>query len=284
MLRSTNTQIHESNLELYRARLAGKLCIAVVNLTQIISALLIVFNPPILAGLAEWFILISIPIRVVMIFIIILEFIFFKKFGPKFAKYSNIVDISLLFLFTAEWSVTLIAAFYKMQFTNPPSFAITAIFGFTSFSWRTLLVTLIVQNWKLKIIPPAAASIISLGYVLHYSTTHILALNLVRFFFQIFNIVIIIYCEDRIKWRMIWKNLQQEKWMQVNNFILNNIPENIMILDFRGGTKFISDYCRSFMNKYGLSMNTKELFSNIRDLQQLQSEPELGKSSVDKII
>ena len=56
--------------------------------------------------------------------------------------------------------------------------------------------------------------------------------------------------------------------MQVNNFILNNIPENIMILDVAGQVKFISDYCKSFMEKCHHSLDTTEFFGNIRDLQQ----------------
>ena len=113
-----------------------------------------------------------------------------------------------------------------------------------------------------------------------YFTPNAVVLNLVRTAFQIFNIVVItMYCEDKIKWRMIWKNLQQEEWMQVNNFILNNIPGNIMILDFAGKAKFISDYCKSFMEKCHLSgENTDDLFDKIKDLEQ-QSKPELEKSS-----
>jgi len=188
-------------------------------------------------------------------------------------KYTNLCDIILLLLFTAEWVVSLIASLLKIDNTNPPCFQVMGFYGFTHFSWRTLLVTLIVQSWELKIIAPAIATAVATGYAIHYVPKDV-GINLARGSFQLFNIVIIMYCEDKIKWRMIWKNLCQEKWMQVNNFILNNIPENIMILDMRGELKFVSDYCKEFMKKCGGEISSKELFKKIVSLQQLQYESE----------
>jgi len=56
--------------------------------------------------------------------------------------------------------------------------------------------------------------------------------------------------------------------MQVNNFILNNIPENIMILDPSGETKFLSDYCKRFMENCHLSLEPQDFFIKIKDLQE----------------
>lgn len=147
------------------------------------------------------------------------------------------------------------------------SFPVTALYEFASFAWKALLVTLIIQKWQLKIIPPAAAIITSTVYACHFDSKQIHA-YLIRASAQLFNTVFIIYCEDKIKWKMIWNSIQQEKWMQVNDFILNNLPENIMILDVSGQVKFISDYCKSFMENCQNSLETAVLFNNIRDLQQ----------------
>jgi len=62
--------------------------------------------------------------------------------------------------------------------------------------------------------------------------------------------------------------MRQEKWMQMSNFILNNIPENIMILDVAGEVKFISEYCQNFMKKCDTSLDTNNFLNKIRDLQQ----------------
>jgi len=71
----------------------------------------------------------------------------------------------------------------------------------------------------------------------------------------------------------VWANIQHEKWIEVNKFILSNIPENIMILDFAGQTKFISEYCKDFMEKCQLSLDNKDLFKKIRELQE-QPDPD----------
>jgi len=211
-----------------------------------------------------------------MIAIIGIEYILFKKKGSKILKYSNIIDLILLLLFIADWILTLVSALERVQLTNPPSFRVTVLLGFTSFSWRTLLVTLIVQKWYLKVVPPVLAISVATGFACYYQPEN-LKYTLVRAIGQMLSVVIIIYCDDKLKWRMMWNNLQQEKWIQVNNFILNNIPENIMILDFKGKgeVKFISDYCKSFIQNCGfiLGNTTKEFFKSIHNLHQLGGVP-----------
>lgn len=65
--------------------------------------------------------------------------------------------------------------------------------------------------------------------------------------------------------------------MQVNNFILNNIPENIVILDVKGDAKFISDSCKSFMEKCKIaSMDTQDFFRKIQDLKEQQESTDSG--------
>jgi len=106
------------------------------------------------------------------------------------------------------------------------------------------------------------------GYTIYDDREHSYY-NLVRCAKQLFNVVLVFYCEDKIKWKMIWINLEQEKWMQVENFILNNIPENIMILNVKGEVRFISDYCQSFIQKcQNPSLRTKDFLNKIRDLKQ----------------
>jgi len=72
--------------------------------------------------------------------------------------------------------------------------------------------------------------------------------------------------------------VEQENWMQVNNFILDSIPENVMILDFAGEARFTSEYCKPFMERYNFSVNTRDFFKKVKDLQQ-QYEPENIRAS-----
>ena len=175
-----------------------------------------------------------------------------------------------LTLFLCEWIFQVISSFKRV---NGSSFPIPMLFAFISFAWRTLLVTLIVQKWYLKAIPPAVAMAVATGYAIYYVPDELVQI-LLRVLPQIVSMTIIFYCENKLKWKMMWMNLQQEKWIQVNNFILNNIPENIMILDFGGEARFISDYCRSFMEScnFTLDNNMRDFFNKIGNLHQLQSE------------
>jgi len=91
---------------------------------------------------------------------------------------------------------------------------------------------------------------------------------------QIFNIVVILYCEDKVKWRLMKTNLEQYRWMQVKNFIFDNIPENIMILDLSEEAQFMSEYCKSFLKKYSFLDNIKESFQNIQGLKHQLLEPD----------
>jgi signal transduction histidine kinase len=124
----------------------------------------------------------------------------------------------------------------------------------------------------LKIIPPIIAIAVSAGYAIHYFPAAAIS-TLTTAGLQLFNIILIIYCEDKVKWKLMWANIQKEKWMQVNDFILNSIPENIIMLDLHGETKFISEYCKLFMEKCDLSLETKDFFKKIQDLKQQQYEP-----------
>jgi len=77
-----------------------------------------------------------------MIAVIAIEYILFKKIGPKMAKYANLVDVILLVIFIGDWIMNLILTFHQIEHTDPPTFQVTSIYGFIGFSYRTLLVTL----------------------------------------------------------------------------------------------------------------------------------------------
>jgi len=124
------------------------------------------------------------------------------------------------------------------------------------------------HHWQLKTIAPAAALAVSMGYSAYYIPSDTLYI-VMRGTVQILSIALLFYCEDKIKWKCLLTNLQQEKWVRINEFILNNIPENIMILDLEGQPKFISDFCQAFLEKCHFSQTKTDLFSHIRELTQL---------------
>ena len=135
------------------------------------------------------------------------------------------------------------------------------------------MVILITSKWQIKILAPIFATGLVTGYTIYYNPSN-WVFAVIKALSQLFNIVLIIYCIDKINWKLMWTNFQHEKWVEVNKFILNNIPENIVILNFSGQTQFISDYCKDFMEKCQLSMDKKDIFRKIRELQeQLDPDP-----------
>lgn len=119
-----------------------------------------------------------------------------------------------------------------------------------------------------------------IGFAIHYATTEPIFV-LLRGVPQLFYTIMMLYFLDKTKWKEILTNAQQEKWMKINDFVLNNIPENIVILELGGEVTFVSDYCRAFMRKTHLSQNPRDLFSNIRELYQ---QPETEPSSPSNVI
>jgi len=159
-----------------------------------------------------------------------------------------------------------LTSLYRIQKTNPPSFPISPLYGFTSFSWRTLLIIMLVQKWQLKVIALTTATFVVTGYAMNHCQDH-LAFIILRALAQLFKIILIVYCQDKVKWRLMKTNLEQEKWMQVNDFI---IPEKIMILDLTGEAKFMSEDCKIYLKRFNLSLHARDFFKRVRDLQQLQ--------------
>jgi len=270
---NSSQRTHDFNMEHFCIRLTARLCFLLVCVLALIPRFTVLFSDAGLASKTQLMVIISLPFPLLMGLVIGFEYFLYRKLGPDIVKYSHLVDIMLLLFFTADWVFILASALNDTEQTQPICFKIAALYGFTTFSWRTLMVTLIVEKWQLKIIPPIIAIAASAGYTIYYIPGAVFS-TLMTAGFQLFNIILIIYCEDKVKWKLMWANIQKQKWMQVNDFILNNIPENIMILDVRGELKFISEYCKSFIKKCGPSLDTKDLFKKVQDLKQQQSEPE----------
>jgi len=276
----TNLKHKDMESEAFSARLTARLCVIFIALTQAGLRFLVVFAQPGLSQTSKVSYLASVPFLITISAIVAVEYAFYKKKGPKIAKYSQIVDALFFIIFTAEWVFTLMGALTKVSDTDPPSYSVTAIFGFTAFSWRTLLQSIITQHWQLKVIPPTAALGLTMGYVVYYDPSQTF-FTLVRGILQVLYTIVLFYFEDKIKLRMFLTNVQQEKWMKINEFILNNIPENIIIFDRNGETKFSNDYCRSFLEKYNSAVenNIQKFFALIKDFHQQQSESESQNAS-----
>jgi len=209
--------------------------------------------------------------------IVLFEYFLFRRIGPKVMKYSKFIDIVLLVIFTAEWMVTISITLNILSAPSPsgrPSFPPAGIFAFATFGWRILFLLFLIQGWKLIIIPPTLVMGLMMGYVLYYTAGSSPKMILLLGIPAICYTILMLYFLDKIKWKEVFNSTQQERWVQINEFVLNNIPENILILDLGGGVSFVSNYCKAFMQTTHLSENPQDLLTNICDLSlQPESDP-----------
>ncbi len=265
-------QHQDFNIERFKTRLNVKCCVVFICLTQITAKISLNCLQKDLPYSRPAF-LFTIPFPAIIICIICFEYLLFKKTGPKVMTYSKIIDIILLIIFTGEW-ITIVCLYYlnsslitynpKLDYSNI-DIGIIPILTFIDFAWRMVFLLFLVQSWKLIIIPPIILMSLLIAFGSLVSPAFI-AFILIFGLLEMAYIVSMLYCLDRFKWEEIFMNTQQERWMQINQFILNNIPENIVILDLEDHVDFVSNNCQSFMQRSHLSQDPKDLFLNIVDL------------------
>jgi len=197
---------HKSSVELFHIRLKTRLCIAFLCMFQFIPRMALIVQSFLThAPAPAKVLLLSIPLAPTMAVIIGIEYLLFKKRGSGVLKYSQVVDIILLLSFMTDWFIILIDALEKV---GKGSFSVSYLFAFTSFSWRVLVVTLFFQKWQLKIVLPVLTLALCTGYTIHYDPSQTYAI-LCKSLSGLFNVVFVIYVDDKLKWKTMWTNLQQ---------------------------------------------------------------------------
>jgi len=158
---------HDFNLEHFRIRLTVRLCIIFVCLVQIMLRLTVVIPSSALPEKSRLLMTISLPFPLLMTLVIALEYFLYRKLGPGRVKYSSLVDLLLLTFFIGDRVILIISHINGIGQTDLLCFPAEALLGFSAFSWRTLMVTLIVEKWQLKVIAPITALSIAVGFTIH---------------------------------------------------------------------------------------------------------------------
>ena len=78
-------------------------------------------------------------------------------------KYSKLIDIILLIVFTTGWIVLV-----SVQLIGRPSLNIITVILFIDFAWKTLFLLFLAQGWKLIIIPPTIVMSLVIGFGINY--------------------------------------------------------------------------------------------------------------------
>jgi len=202
-----------------------------------------------------------------LIAIIALEYTLYKKLGPKILRYTKIIDGLFFVFFYFEWMIALAIPTTVPTYHNGPYVKMVTAFLYTSFCWRTLLQNIIIHQWQLRILTPLSGTLFIAAFSIYYdpnNTTVILS----RGISQIVFIISILYFENKMSLNLLLANLKQAQWMQVSEFILDSIPENIAIFDLNGETKYLSAYFLQLLQQSDCPNNIDKFFGGIKNLRK----------------
>jgi len=256
----------------FRTRLKTRLFVITIFIIQLAQRIYFNYGHGNVSKNAKDLFALSLPFLIGEILIILLECLLYKRLGSRILKYSAYIDFVFFLCFTAEWILTWYAALSKYKGTAANCIGISSLIAFSSFAWRTLIQNLIIQHWFFKSLAPMAIYGIMIGFVVDLQSS-MKDFNLTRGITNAVFTMMIFYVESKISYKLLLVNLKQEKWMHVNQFILNNIPEKIAILDLNDEVKYTSDYFKAFLHRWYYAQNIEKFFCEVQNLQR-QYEPD----------
>lgn len=143
------SRAHEAKLELYRARLLTRLCVVLVCFVQFLSRIITINKVVSDTSTKRYLVISCLFYAPAMMLIVAIEYLMYKKKGPRALRYSSVVDIVILLLLIGDWLSGIFISLAWVQRTDPVLFPISTVYSFATFGWRTLLVILVVQKWQL---------------------------------------------------------------------------------------------------------------------------------------
>ena len=246
-------------LEHFRVRLYGRICIVFIFLTQVAQRIHAFILCPLLTHLNHMMYLATLPFLAMMSCIAVTELILYKRLGSKALKYSGKLNAIFFIFLVCEWWLTLYAGYLSLR-QHPFNYLTpNASLVFTAFSWRILLQNFIVQRWQLKIIGPIGAYIIVLYNAMHFYMEDY-ENTLFRGLLQMAYIILFYYFDNKISLSLLLTSTKQEQWVKINEFILDNIPEKIALFDFKGSIKYQSQHLKQYMKKLGVVYWSGDLY------------------------
>lgn len=272
-----NSSDNNDKIAYFRARLKSQTIVIFITLTLTIERVIFICTDPLLKKGASKLLTIAIPFLFALCVIVIVKYILFRKMRDQIIKYADYIDLLFCGVFTAEWVLTTSAQ--VSQIAQPGMYSLATLINYGALGWRTLLQLLISPHWQVRIIGPIAVWIFILQYGVRHDRSQT-GLILSTGLLQISYIILIFYFESKINFILTLGNIHRGQWLKLNEFMLNNLSENIAILDLKGKCKFISQNLQKVINKRGQEYNEIEQFlQKIKDIQWLQQETESDSES-----
>jgi len=259
--KSTSTKI-----ERYKNQLHLRLCALLIFIVQGGLRLYALLMAQTESRLAIIIYITTFVLLLLIMILITMEYVLYKHLKYKTLKYSKVIDGIFFVFFLAEWVATITLPLADFDFREGSTLKIHAIWTYAAFGWRILLQNFIIHRWYLKIITPLLANAVLVGLGTYYEAdvaTYILLRGISHTLF----IALILYFDNKVSLGLMLTNLHQAQWIQVSEFILDHLPENLAIFDLNGETQYLSAYLLEFMRKSKCADDVEKFFENIHDLQ-----------------
>lgn len=254
------------NVRYFRIRIITRLLAIFIFMTLALQRLIIYFTKINIVEISDEYFWISLPLMLVLTLIIIAKYALYRRIGTRIFRYTILIDLAFTVIFMVDW-VILLRRHLDQSESGDYRYSLASIVSLLGFSWRTLVQILMAQHWIFKIIPSLCAYI----YVISFAVMHqpdFASYILLVGIFQVLYVVLIFYFDHKVHFRLLIGNLKQEQWLHLNEFILNNIPENIVIMDVNGTCKFINEHFKKMMTLRNRSVDPKQFFKKIKNLQR----------------
>jgi hypothetical protein len=266
----------------FRARLMSQLLIVFIYITVVVERVVTIYTSPSIQPVFVNALKLSSTFLSLLAFIVIAKYLLYRRFQTRIFKYSSLMDFIFCLVFTADWMVLLYGQLHQSKTDGQYMYSVAALLGFSSFAWRVLLQILISQHWQVRIFP----IICIYSYFIWFTVTNdpsYTFLTIYKGIECVIFITLIFYFEQKVNFVLAMGSIQQRQWLQLNDFILNNIPENIAIMDLKGNCSFISESFRKLMTLHTGSNEIKPLLQNVKNIQQQKSH-DTDSETADSII
>jgi len=201
----------------------------------------------------------------------VMAFIVYFKLKTSLPAFNRLLEVIFALIFTLSvltiWNI-------QLSFPEPRVFIVGLDAG-----WNLLYLNKILSSWKLKV--PFSSALMIYGIVKSQLVEGIHVLNYVQPCLQILFIIAIIYNNERKKRTGFIKVYTLQRREQTLTTILDNIPDNIVILDLQGQVIHYNQY---FDTCFNVSSNSgiKEVllkFYDIRPRERYFEQPIVRSNS-----
>jgi len=225
---------------------------ALVILIAILETIRVVVSEIILKGPIRWDeVFTYLSFSVFLCVLVLGKVIFAEKIPNEYKKYTKIISPICVLCYCGIITFVLIRQLesYVRDFSDQrDSFDFIGI-GLLVIP-NLIISDVLFNHWFLKCLLPLW-QLLNLAVILtQYDPLNLAALLFMIFEFS-FDIVLIFWIKDNLRWRVFLQRMAANQWNQIHSEILKNIPDNVAVYDFNGTLLFENEFFKSLREKIG---------------------------------